>query len=138
MKLIYSCARDILLALEELLVCEEDEDDCLTPASVHFSTVRNHEFLSEYSKSDIAYCSEKLLEADYIEADIAESCSGIFDIIYFSITYDGHKYLDSVRHPELWNDILQQFKEKPVSMTFDIIQKLALKRAAKLLEIPEE
>lgn len=135
MKLDYSCARSILLALENMLIYEEDEDGYLVSSSVHLSDIESHYLLSEYTKADIAYCSEKLYEADFIGVSIVESCSGILDIIYFSITYDGHKYLDSVRHPEIWNDILQQFKEKPVSMTFDLIQKIALQKASKFFEI---
>lgn len=138
MKFDYSCARAILLALEDSIIYKEYSDSFISSNDVDLNILSKHNLLKDYKKVDIAYCSQKLQEANFIDAHIVEADDGIIDILYLSITYDGHEYLDSVRHPQLWEDIKQQFREKPVDMTFNLIQKVASKLANRYLGISLE
>lgn len=138
MKLDYSCARAILLALEDSLTYTEDESGFIDTCDINLNQLSKHEFLEKYEKIDIAYCSQKLEEAGFIDVHIIEADDGIVDILFLSITYDGHEYLDSVRHPQLWEDVKQQFRERPVEMTFNLIQKVASNLAYRYLGISLE
>ena len=137
LKLDYSCARDILLALEELISYTQ-EGTLISSSHVTLPTLCQHQLLSDYKKEDVVYASEKLFEAGFIKARIVEASMGIADIFFFDITYTGHQYLDSVRHPQMWETIKQEFTEKPIEMTFNLIQKVALHRAAQILGFPLE
>lgn len=138
MKLDYSCARAILLALEDSLSYREDGAGVILTPHVVLSSICQHELLAPYNKNDIIYCSQKLLEAGFIKARIIESSMGVLDIFFQSITYQGHEYLDSVRHPQMWEDIKQQFRERPIEMTFDLVQKLSKNLASRHLGIELE
>lgn len=138
MKLDYSCARAILLALEDSLTYTEDESGFIDTCAINLNQLSKHAFLEKYEKIDIAYCSQKLEEAGFIDVHIIEADDGIVDILFLSITYDGHEYLDSVRHPQLWEDVKQQFRERPVEMTFNLIQKVASNLAYRYLGISLE
>ena len=73
--------------------------------------------MPDFSRADIAYASTKLLEAEYIEANSIESDSKIIKIVYSSITYEGHQYLDSIRDSKLWKNAK--------ALTFELVKKLA-------------
>ena len=77
--------------------------------------------MPDFSRADIAYASTKLLEAEYIEANSIESDSKIIKIVYSSITYEGHQYLDSIRDSKLWNTVNKNAK----ALTFELVKKLA-------------
>lgn len=115
MKLNYDCVRELLLTLEENLVM----DDSLSFPNLTLKQVC--EKMPDFSRADIAYASTKLLEAEYIEANSIESDSKIIKIVYSSITYEGHQYLDSIRDSKLWNTV----KTKAKALTFELVKKLA-------------
>ena len=115
MKLNYDCVRELLLTLEENLVM----DDSLSYPSLNLKQVC--EKMPDFSRADIAYASTKLWEAKYIEAKPVGTDSKIMTIVYSSITYEGHQYLDSIRDSKLWNTV----KTKAKAMTFELVKKLA-------------
>ena len=115
MKLNYDCVRELLLTLEENLVM----DDSLSFPSLTLKQVC--EKMPDFSRADIAYASTKLLEAEYIEANSIESDSKIIKIVYSSITYEGHQYLDSIRDSKLWSTV----KKNAKALTFELVKKLA-------------
>ena len=115
MKLNYDCVRELLLTLEENLVM----DDSLSFPSLTLKQVC--EKMPDFSRADIAYASTKLLEAEYIEANSIESYSKIIKIVYSSITYEGHQYLDSIRDSKLWSTV----KKNAKALTFELVKKLA-------------
>ncbi|WP_410065763.1 DUF2513 domain-containing protein [Ruminococcus sp.] len=115
MKLNYDCVRELLLTLEENLVM----DDSLSYPSLTLKQVC--EKMPDFSRADIAYASTKLLEAEYIEANSIESDSKIIKIVYSSITYEGHQYLDSIRDSKLWSTV----KKNAKALTFELVKKLA-------------
>lgn len=115
MKLNYDCVRELLLTLEENLVM----DDSLSFPNLTLKQVC--EKMPDFSRADIAYASTKLLEAEYIEANSIESDSKIIKIVYSSITYEGHQYLDSIRDSKLWSTV----KKNAKALTFELVKKLA-------------
>lgn len=115
MKLNYDCVRELLLTLEENLVM----DDSLSFPSLTLKQVC--EKMPDFSRADIVYSSTKLLEAEYIEANSIESDSKIIKIVYSSITYEGHQYLDSIRDSKLWSTV----KKNAKALTFELVKKLA-------------
>lgn len=126
MKLNFDCIRDILLTLEDVLEYSEDlnfpaislDDLCIETNS----NSKNY-----YNRQDIAYSCLKLKEANYIQAEIADCDSCILDIICFDITFEGHKYLDTVRNSDIWSAIKAKFKEKSLEMSIDGIITLGTK-----------
>ncbi len=115
MVLNYDCVRDILLTLEEHLTLDDD---------LQYQDISLNELsglLPDYSLADIAYASKMLTEADYIDTAIIDADGQIITIHYFSLTFEGHKYLDTIRSPQLWSDIKTSFKDKAISLSFDLI-----------------
>lgn len=131
MKLDYDCVRDILLSLEELVQYSEN----LETPHVRLENLVSYNLMGKYSKQSIVYCSEKLKEAGFINARIVCVDSGIIGIYYFSITFDGHQYLDSIRSNTLWSKVKSTFVEKGIPLTFDLILSTAPKIATQLLNL---
>lgn len=117
MELNYDCVRDLLLTLETELQFNEN----LEYPDINLNQLCN--LMSDYNKQEIAYTSLKLIEADYICANPLSVDDSIYDILYSSITFAGHQYLDSVRDTNVWKKI----KKGSKGFTFDLIKKLAEK-----------
>lgn len=89
MKLNHDCVRAVLLFLEENLDCT---------GSIGIDNVE----LAGFDKNDVIYSLLKLHEAGYISGrfvkDISEDISGFVT----EITWEGHKFLDTVRDNKVW------------------------------------
>lgn len=121
MKLNYDCVRNLLLALEEYILYTDTENGCATE-SVRLNKLAQNSNLQEYKIEEIVYTSEKLEEAGFIECDIADACGGIIDIVYYSVTFCGHQYLDTIRSQPIWDGVKSTIKTKGLSFSFDIIK----------------
>ena len=119
MRLNYDCIRDVLLSLEDMLVLNED----LEPNSIFVSELCDE--LPDYSKQDIAYSIVILEEAGYIHANIPYADDCILDIIVSGISFEGHKYLDTIRTSAVWEETKKTFKEKAIEMTIETIMLVA-------------
>lgn len=119
MRINYDCIRDVLLCLEDLLVLNDE----LEMSSIIISDLC--EKLPDYSKQDIAYSLVMLDEADYIHAAIPSADDCILDIIVTGITFEGHKYLDTIRTSVVWEETKKTFKEKAIEMTIETIMLVA-------------
>lgn len=119
MRLNYDCIRDVLLSLEDMFVLNEDLETNIIIVSDLC------EELPDYSKQDIAYSLVMLEEADYIHAHIQYADDCILDIIVSGITFEGHKYLDTVRTSAVWEETKKTFKEKAIEMTIETIKLVA-------------
>jgi hypothetical protein len=119
MRLNYDCIRDVLLSLEDMFVLNEDLETNIIIVSDLC------EELPDYSKQDIAYSLVMLEEADYIHANIQYADDCILDIIVSGITFEGHKYLDTVRTSAVWEETKKTFKEKAIEMTIETIKLVA-------------
>lgn len=92
MKLNHECVRDLLLYIEE---------------NVYYGSSLNIDNcnLTKYSSDDIRYAAEKLAEAGYINCKIQKFVTsetpGIF---IYSLTWNGHQFLDNIRDDGVWKD----------------------------------
>lgn len=93
MKLNHECVRDLLLFIEDAL---------------EYGTYANAEriVLKDYSKNVIVYTADKLLEAGYIGGSRHEYSGhdNLPSIGISSITWEGHKFLDSIRDDSVWKN----------------------------------
>lgn len=92
MKLNHDCVRDVLLHVEEHLSYGHFMD---------FSKVE----IGNYSRDDLIYTADKLLEAGYLDGDKHKYInSGLPDIRISSMTWDGHQFLDNIRDDGVWKE----------------------------------
>lgn len=119
MQLNYDCVRELLLVLESNLQFDEN----LEYPETNFENICN--CMPEYDVSEILYTTLKLSEANYINVRVINAESVFVDAIYYSITFEGHQYLDSIRNDKLWSDL----KKGTKALTFEIVKKLAEKYA---------
>lgn len=108
MKLNHECIRKLMLLIEENL-----------NYSVYIDT-KDVE-IKGFTTEEIVYTADKLLEAGYITANRNAYLGGdhIPDIDIMSITWEGHKFLDSVRDNTVWKktkEITSKFSSVSISM----------------------
>lgn len=107
MKLNHDCIRDVLLYIEENLTYGYYID---------FSDIE----ISDYSREDLLYTADKLLEAGYLDGTKKNYIGSIKpDIQITAITWSGHQFLDNIRDDGVWKDtkrILSKFSS--VSLGF--------------------
>ena len=121
MKLNYDCIRTLLIVLEENL----EYNNSLAMPSLMLANLLDIDEIKTYSKEDIVYSSKMLIEAGYIEARIIGSDTIIGSIVYYDVTFEGHKYIDSIRDNKVWNKVKDKIKGQTSSITFDIIAEVA-------------
>lgn len=131
MKLNYDCVRDVLLALEENLTIEVDEDGCYSFNTLFSEEICELDSLSKYSKQDIIYAIIKLYEAGYINASTM-SADELTDCIISDITYDGHEFLQSIKSDPVW-DKVKRVADKVGSISIPIISSIASQVLSKLI-----
>ena len=110
MKLNHDCIRAVLLYLEETLDCEHHLD--LTDFSV-----------DDFSIEDTRYSIMKLEEAGFISAIVARDIDGEISVDVFDITWEGHKFLDTIRDNQVWNStkkILSKFSSSSISFVSNV------------------
>ena len=112
MKLKKECVRDLLIYFEKNLSYENEiQANCIT--------------LKKYTKDDILYTRDKLLEAGLINAKKEKwILSNQQIIIVSSITTHGHRFLDSIRSPEIWRETKSKLKSLG-SVSIEIISQVA-------------
>ncbi len=115
MRINYDCVRDVLLSLEELLVLEDDLSMNFIPLD------RLCLALSDYPRHDVAYTLLMLKDANYLEVNVIDSDFGMLGMSVYGITFEGHKYLDTVRCSPIWEETKKTFKNKAIEMTVDTI-----------------
>lgn len=111
MKLNHDCVRAVLLYLEEHL--ELTNKICLT--DVHIDL---------FDDNDILYTGRKLHEAGYISASIRNDVFGSDSSILVSeITWEGHKFLDTIRDNQVWSQtkkILSKVSSSSISFVSNV------------------
>ena len=104
MKLNPDCIRDILLYLEENLSYTN------SLISMEHNEIAIHKVISDvnnkysYTKEDIQYSIEKLLEIKFIVVNQLKRNNNGYIIFgnIFDITWDGHNFLNNVRPKSVW------------------------------------
>ena len=106
MRLNHDCVRKLLLYLEENLECVDDLD---------LLNVK----IDGFSQDDLLYSAMKLNDAKYIKASILIDIEGKADITISCITWDGHKFLDTIRDNQVWSNTKKILsKVSSASITF--------------------
>lgn len=103
--------RELLIAAENL-----QEDDTLSLSD--FDQERAYE---------ISYHVELLEESGLVHATMSRTLGrGATDFFLRRLTWNGHELLDSIRSESVWSKTKSTFKEKGLSMTFDLVKEVAL------------
>ena len=101
MELKHDCVRNVLLYLErEFEILEFRSSDSL---SLGFEQV------------DIDYSILKLMDAGYITGKYSPMVSGGYSLNVSAITWEGHKFLDTIRDNEVWS------KTKSIARSFSSV-----------------
>lgn len=84
--------------------------------------------IKDFSDEEILYTTERLLEAGYIKARL-ETTDLHRDQVIYSLTWDGHKFLDTVRDNVVWrrtNDIVKKLSSVSLSLILHIGEQVIL------------
>ena len=111
MKLNQDCVRDLLLYIEE----NSDYETIIYPSELSIG----------YSNEDVLYSADKLLEANYLDG-IKKKFVGseMPQIAIYSLTWDGHLFLDNIRDKTIW-DKTKAITEKFASISISLLNKIA-------------
>lgn len=112
MKLKQDCIRDLMLYLEENLSYDNY-------VNVFALKLKGH------STEDLVYTADKLYEAGYIEAGRQELSGSAPLIRVFSITYEGHQFLENIRDSKVWAEVKNK-TSKMASVSLPVLQQVAL------------
>ncbi len=111
MRLNQDCVREALLFIEENVTYGTYAD---------FSKVD----LGNYSRNDIIYSADKLLEAGFIEGTKIKTIgSGPPGIRITAITWSGHQFLDNIRDNKVWKhtkSIVKDFSSVSLSTILNV------------------
>lgn len=130
MKLNQDCVRDILLELEEKLDLNTQlfKNDLLTFSSYE-----------KYEENDFFYTLLKLTEAGYLNAKITSGANNpVFSVNISSLSWEGHKFLDSVRDNEVWKQtksIISKFSSVSITTIENIASNVITQLISKQLNI---
>ena len=111
MKLNQDCIRDLLLYLEDNLGYQK-------------TLVINDLTLTPYNKTELMYTADRLIEANYINANIGWNMQSSHVIVVTSISYQGHQFLDTIRDKDIWTKTKSK-ASKFASISLPILQELA-------------
>lgn len=111
MKLDQDCVRDLLLYFEESLELN---------SSIDILKIN----LKKYESETIIYTALKLTEAEYINAVPKYASNGLYFFPVSSITWNGHKFLDTIRDNEVWSET-KSIASKFSSVSLNMIENIA-------------
>lgn len=86
--------------------------------------------IKDYSYEEILYTTERLLEAGYITARLESTKLQCNQVIY-SLTWEGHRFLDTVRDSAVWrrtNDIVKKLSSVSLSLILHIGEQIILNK----------
>lgn len=121
MKFNVDCARDVLLAIEEM-----DFEQVL-----YFKSLITK--LPNYSEDELAYTCLKLAEANFLNIVTKKLNTSALVVRINDITYEGHQFLANIRSNSVWEKI----KSKAValgSVSVPVLQQLAADYFSKLIK----
>jgi hypothetical protein len=110
--------------VRKILLAMEAEDHGFAPAPF---TIKG------YDAETIGYHVWLMAQGGLVTADIVTAANEPSPTaLPGSITWEGHEFLDAVRHDTVWRKVKTEMKDKGLTLPFSVIQALALKIAAKL------
>lgn len=116
--------RDLDLIRKLLIHLDEKPDDNM----VHGLEIEN------YSKSEVMYYFILMDQAGLIrcEREVSSSTSNrILKVYPFSLTWEGHEFLEASRNESRWNEAKKILKEKSGILSFDLLKAILLALAKK-------
>lgn len=122
MKLNHEIVRNLLLFIEDSQNSSERTEQELV------------EFAKDQliSKNELIYTIQKLVEADYIKANIQYASNKVYWFSVSSITWSGHEFLDTIRDPKIWRDTKEK-TSKLASVSLNILSEVASSLLVKTL-----
>ena len=104
MKLNLDVVRELMLWLEDgLTLCYDGRQRAFVYTPLDYTDFVVHH--DEIAPEDVIYTSKMLSDGGYIEAQI-DGCDETISICrYYSLTYEGHKLLDSIRDEGRWKEL---------------------------------
>lgn len=81
-----------------------------------------------YDESTIRYHLVLLYDAGYLRCEPIRSSSSdrVIYVLPFELTWSGHEFLDNIRNPHVWDEVIRAMKERGItSASVDLIKKLA-------------
>jgi len=124
MQLNIDCLRDVLLALEDALSVEIDDDGGVTSNSA--SPIEIAEALSDsYGEGEVYYALKLLGEARFIDKCVIVGCDGIWHFSTIdNISFAGHEFLEKIKPPSVW-DKTREFTKKAGSASLSFVAQVA-------------
>lgn len=121
MKLDIDCVRDVLLTIEKLSMGCHGIDAFVKQTA-------------KYGEENVQYTLAKLVEADFLIADIPMDEGGYYHYIsVYCMKYAGHQFLDTIREPKIWKQT-KSIAEKVGVFSIDFITKIATSVIVELLK----
>jgi hypothetical protein len=111
--------RDIDLIRKLLLYLEKKSDDKM---------VKDLE-IEGYSKNKVQYHFILMDQAGLIRCERSMSSTTsdrVIQVFPFSLTWQGHEFLEASRNETIWNNVKDVIKNKSVGMSFDLIKALLI------------
>lgn len=110
MKLNHDCIRELMLYIEENLEFGEMIDMSIIT-------------ISDFSEEDTIYSAVKLHEAGYLSGDVVQTLGGEYRAMIRGITWEGHKFLDTIRDNQVWSHtktVLSKVSSASISFTSSV------------------
>ena len=101
MKLNLNCVRDTLITLENWLVLNDD----LEFEYLGLDEILKSSDMIKYSRAEAAYTLIILKEAGFIQMVIDYGSNEISELDVIRFTYQGHRFLDTIRPKDTWDKI---------------------------------
>ena len=124
MVLNHDCVREVMLFLENQL-------DLYKNIEFPDTSVKN------FSDDDILYSIKKLAEADFINANVSVNTLGEIEAIVHEITWEGHKFLDTIRDDTVWGQtkkLLSKFTSTSLTFVSSIASQVLTNLVAEYLQ----
>jgi hypothetical protein len=83
---------------------------------------------SGYDDATISYHLVLLHDAGYLRCEAVKSSTSdrVIYVLPFELTWSGHEFLDKIRNPHIWDEVIGQIKQCGfVSASVDFVKKLA-------------
>ncbi len=128
MKLNHDCIRKTLLYFEENLDC--------------YDGLELHDFvLTGFTEEDTLYSIKKLIEAGFLSADVVLEVTGGYFLSVGGITWEGHKFLDTIRDNQVWKEtknILSKVSSCSISFASTIASQVLTNLITQYIGIPKQ
>lgn len=122
MKLNPDCIRSVLLEIEKSWELTTTSDDLLKMGNLSIESI--YKALPDYNKKDIFYSLYNLEQAGYVNMDVFWADGGVYHCCINYMTYNGHKFLDTVRDSKRWAGVKKGL-DVVRSYSLDVITSIA-------------